>query len=140
MGCCGQNRDAHGVARAVVEQQGLLGATPRSTGGANVIRMEYTGQNQGSISYRNPFGGSGQTYRGGVGVNRYADVDPLDEQFLLETGLWRTVTPGSQERPRKDLEAIIVHSPEAQAAADQAAAEAEVEMPTRPKRAAKKDD
>lgn len=101
-----------------------------------MVRMEYTGGNEGSIPFSNPFGGSGATYRGGAG-HRYADVDPLDVDFLLERG-WRLVPAGDKaDKPRKGIEAVITEtSPLAQAAVDQEQAAAlvasgDVELPKR---------
>lgn len=130
MGCCGQPSTGQRTAQGFTAQALTGGRT-------DMIRMEYTGTQEGFIPFSNPFGGSGATYRGGIGANRYADVDPVDVDFLLGTGAWRLVVTGDKsEKPRKNMEAVIVHSVEAQSEVDQAQADAlvaagDVELPKR---------
>ena len=133
MACCGQLPQTPHV---IAQRMGLLPEDSMSD--QPMVRMEYVGSTEGTIPYQNPFGGTGAVYRGGVGINRYADVHPVDVDFLKGTGAWREVKAGAKhERPRKDMEALIVdQSPVAQAAADQAAADAliaagDVETPKR---------
>ena len=53
-----------------------------------MVRLEYTGRNEGSI----PFRVNGVVYRGGRhAAHRYADAPPEDARQLITMGMWREV-------------------------------------------------
>lgn len=101
--CCGGNGAA-----AIAAKQAFAGVLPereaglsirRTTKGngaapvvdtdAPVVRMEFTGQRTGAVTYR---GLRGREYRGGNNAhNRFANVHPEDVATLESSGQWRRV-------------------------------------------------
>jgi len=67
-------------------------------GDGEVVRMEYTGENQGAIS----FNVQGRVYRGGANaLNRYIDALKEHVAYLESTGKWRIVVPVVESVPQE---------------------------------------
>lgn len=114
--CCGGDATAVLEAKRVIEGiQRLLGAgetveTPAAqvqTSGLTpaVVRMEYTGERTGSVTY---FGGNGRQYAAGNNPHdKYLDVHPDDVAHLELTGEFRRVPL----RPEPSEAAVVVPAP-----------------------------
>lgn len=80
-GCCGGNADALLAAKAALA--GMI-AQPVEAG---KVRLEYTGDNVGAITF---FGKQGRQYQGGHNeIEGFVDADEIDVDFLINTGKWK---------------------------------------------------
>lgn len=95
--CCGGNADTILAAKAALERANGPAAAwlPQPVQAANteapVTRLRFTGPQRGGVTYRGRV--SGRSYVGGDNpMDKYADVDPRDVDFLVSLGVWEVVS------------------------------------------------
>lgn len=103
MACCG---GSSGKASFMAQRIDIQAGGP-AVGDDGLVEMTFTGDEPGSLHFKNPK--NGRSYRGSAGVvrdgirtggHRFARVHPDDVDFLLATGKWRTSTPAKVVPPQ----------------------------------------
>ncbi len=86
--CCGGSsaipilQAKHAIAGEMMIEETIIDS------GGSMVRMEYIGENTGAIW----FNVDNRRYRGGNNaVNKFADVDPADVEYLIGTGRWKII-------------------------------------------------
>jgi hypothetical protein len=81
----------------------------RASGPFDPVRMEFTGQRSGAVTYQGA-PGSGRQYRGGNNAtHRYINAHPDDVTALERTGMWRRVGVVLLSEPK--TETVKVETP-----------------------------
>jgi glycosyltransferase involved in cell wall biosynthesis len=111
--CCGGNGEAILKAKQMIgalppdpgeAQAARRAQAPATAAGATSVRMEYVGQNQGSIR----FTVNGRHYRGGNNdIDRYHDMPPEDANALANDPRWRRVRLPEPPAVTTPVEAVL---------------------------------
>lgn len=89
-GCCGGVPEARMAAASVLRELPVPDDALLSAGGS--VRVEYTGESRGSVTYRHPV--SGRSYRvGNNAIDRYAQVQADDLEWLQQVAEVQVVRP-----------------------------------------------
>jgi glycosyltransferase involved in cell wall biosynthesis len=95
-GCCGGSSALPIIQakRAIVGTSVQQNYIPDEDGNIMTVRMEYIGENVGSISFR----GQHKVYRGGNNaLHKFIDADGVDADSLVSTGRWKIISTGREQ-------------------------------------------
>lgn len=66
----------------------------------NAVKMKFIGRQAGSITFLGKYRGGAQDP-----IDQFADVDPLDVERLLRTGMWARVEPETKAEAKAHAKA-----------------------------------